>query len=301
MDQQIHSDDALTRAASSLRRSRITEGKPFPLGATWDGLGVNFALFSAHATKVELCLFDDNGETELERIELPEYTDEVWHGYLPAARPGTVYGYRVHGPYDPDAGHRFNPNKLVLDPYAKQLVGRLRWGPELFGYQLDHADKDLSYDERDSAPLMQKCRVIDPAFTWGAARKPEVPWERTIVYEMHVKGFTQLHPLVPDADRGTFSGLAHAEVPAYLRSLGITSAELLPIHAFVDDSYLVEKGLRNYWGYNSLAFFAPEPRYLKTPLANEFKAMVNQFHAHGIEVITAGLRNLNIAISGVSA
>jgi isoamylase len=285
MDQQVHSDDALTRAASSLRRSRITEGKPFPLGATWDGLGVNFALFSAHATKVELCLFDDSGETELERIELPEYTDEVWHGYLPAARPGTVYGYRVHGPYDPDAGHRFNPNKLVLDPYAKQLVGRLRWGPELFGYQLDHADKDLSYDERDSAPLMQKCRVIDPAFTWGAARKPEVPWERTIVYEMHVKGFTQLHPLVPDADRGTFSGLAHAEVPAYLRSLGITSAELLPIHAFVDDSYLVEKGLRNYWGYNSLAFFAPEPRYLKTPLANEFKAMVNQFHAHGIEVI----------------
>src|SRR3954468_9073825 len=285
MDQTVHSDDALTRAASSLRRSRISEGKPFPLGATWDGLGVNFALFSAHATKVELCLFDDDGETELERIELPEYTDEVWHGYLPSARPGTVYGYRVHGPYEPDAGHRFNPNKLVLDPYAKQLVGRLRWGPELFGYQLDHADKDLSYDERDSAPLMQKCRVIDPAFTWGAARKPEVPWERTIVYETHVKGFTQLHPLVPDADRGTFSGLAHSEVPAYLRSLGIPSEELLPIHAFVDDSYLVEKGLRNYWGYNSLAFFAPEPRYLRTPFANEFKAMVNQFHAHGVEVI----------------
>lgn len=248
MDQPVHSDDALTRAASSLRRTRITEGRPFPLGATWDGLGVNFALFSAHATKVELCLFDDTGETELERIELPEYTDEVWHGYLPSARPGTVYGYRVHGPYEPDAGHRFNPNKLVLDPYARQLVGQLRWGPELFGYRLDHADKDLSYDERDSAPLMQKCRVIDPAFTWGAARKPEVPWERTIVYEMHVKGFTQLHPLVPEADRGTFSGLAHSEVPAYLRSLGITSAELLPIHAFVDDSYLVEKGLRNLLG-----------------------------------------------------
>ncbi|MGY4292191.1 glycogen debranching enzyme GlgX [Bradyrhizobium sp. i1.4.4] len=285
MDQPAHSDDALTRAAASLRRSRITEGKPFPLGATWDGLGVNFALFSAHATKVDLCLFDDTGETEIERIELPEYTDEVWHGYLPAARPGTVYGYRVHGPYEPDAGHRFNPNKLVLDPYAKQLVGQLRWGPELFGYQLDHADKDLSYDERDSAPSMQKCRVIDPAFTWGSARKPETPWERTIVYETHVKGFTQQHPLVPEADRGTFSGLSHSEVPSYLRSLGITSTELLPIHGFVDDSYLVEKGLRNYWGYNSIGFFAPEPRYLKTPFANEFKAMVNQFHAHGIEVI----------------
>jgi glycogen operon protein len=278
-------DNALTKAAKGLRRSRVTEGRPFPLGATWDGLGVNFALFSAHATKVELCLFDDTGSTEVERIELPEYTDEVWHGYLPSARPGTIYGYRVHGPYEPDAGHRFNPNKLVLDPYAKELVGQLRWGPELFGYQLHHADKDLSYDEHDSAPLMQKCRVIDPAFTWGGARKPEIPWERTVIYEMHVKGFTQLHPLVPETDRGTFSGLAHSEVPAYLRSLGITSAELLPIHAFIDDSYLVEKGLHNYWGYNSIAFFAPEPRYLKAPVANEFKAMVNQFHAHGIEVI----------------
>ncbi len=285
MDQATASNDALLHAASNLRRSRILEGKPFPLGATWDGLGVNFALFSAHATKVELCLFDSTGETELERIELPEYTDEVWHGYLPSARPGTVYGYRVHGPYEPDAGHRFNPNKLVLDPYARQLVGQLRWGGELFGYQLDHPDKDLSYDERDSAPLMQKCRVIDPAFTWGAARKPDVPWERTVVYEMHVKGFTQRHPLVPEADRGTFLGLAQSDIPAYLRALGITSAELLPVHAFVDDSYLVEKGLRNYWGYNSIAFFAPEPRYLKTPDASEFKAMINQFHAHGIEVI----------------
>ncbi|MBP1294247.1 glycogen debranching protein GlgX [Bradyrhizobium elkanii] len=285
MDLSTNTREKLVLAASALRRSRITEGRPFPLGATWDGLGVNFALFSAHATKVELCLFDDAGETELERIELPEYTDEVWHGYLPSGRPGTVYGYRVHGPYEPDAGHRFNPNKLVLDPYAKQLVGQLRWGSELFGYQLDHSDKDLSYDERDSASLMQKCRVIDPAFTWGGSRKPEVPWERTILYEMHVKGFTQRHPLVPEADRGTFSGLSHADVPAYLRSLGITSAELLPVHAFVDDSYLVEKGLRNYWGYNSTAFFAPEPRYLKTPVANEFKAMVNQFHAHGLEII----------------
>jgi isoamylase len=278
-------NDTLLQAALRPRRSNIREGKPFPLGATWDGLGVNFALFTAHATKVELCLFDDAGEKELDRIELPEYTDEVWHGYLPSAKPGTVYGYRVHGPYEPDGGHRFNPNKLLIDPYARQLVGELRWGPELFGYRLDHADKDKSFDKRDSAGLMQKCRVIDPAFTWGTSRKPETSWERTIFYEMHVKGFTRLHPLVAEAERGTFAGLANPHIPAYLRSLGVTSAELLPIHAFVDDSYLVERGLRNYWGYNSLAFFAPEPRYQHSASANEFKAMVNQFHAHGIEVI----------------
>jgi isoamylase len=277
--------DPLAQAARLLRCSNVTEGRPFPLGATWDGLGVNFALFSAHATKVELCIFDDGGETEIERIDLPEYTDEVWHGYLPTGRPGLVYGYRVHGPYEPEAGHRFNPHKLLIDPYAKQLVGALKWGPELFGYRLDHPDKDLSFDERDSAGLMQKCRVVDPSFLWGAARKPDTPWERTIFYEMHVKGFTQLHPLVPEPDRGTFAGLANPSIPAYLRSLGVTSAELLPVHAFVDDSYLIDKGLRNYWGYNSIAFFAPEPRYLQSPLASEFKAMVNQFHAHGIEVI----------------
>ena len=277
--------DTLMQAAKRLRRSIIREGKPFPLGATWDGLGVNFAIFSAYATKVELCLFDERGLREVERIDLPEYTDEVWHGYLPHARPGTVYGYRVHGPFAPDAGHRFNPNKLVIDPYARQLVGQLRWGPELFGYQLDHPDKDKSFDERDSAPFMHKCRVIDPAFTWGLPRKPETPWERTILYEMHVKGFTEQHLLVPETERGTFAGLAHPEITGYLRGIGVTAAELLPIHAFVDDSYLVDKGLRNYWGYNSLAFFAPEPRYLQTPLATEFKTMVNHFHAAGIEVI----------------
>ena len=285
MNDSSMADHTLAQAALGLRRSNVREGKPFPLGATWDGLGVNFALFSANATKVELCLFDDSGETELERIELPEYTDEVWHGYLPAARPGTVYGYRVHGPFEPDAGHRFNPNKLLIDPYAKQLVGQMRWGAELFAYKLDHADKDKSFDERDSAPLVQKCRVIDQAFTWGASRKPETSWERTIFYEMHVKGYTKLHPLVPEADRGTFAGLANPNIPTYLHSLGVTSAELLPIHAFVDDSYLADKGLRNYWGYNSLAFFAPEPRYLQSPMVSEFKEMVNQFHAHGIEVI----------------
>ena len=282
---KLTEDKTLSQLAASLRSSTILEGKPFPLGATWDGLGVNFALFSANATKVELCLFDDEGETELERVELPEYTDEVWHGYLPSARPGTVYGYRVHGPYEPDAGHRFNPNKLLLDPYAKQLVGELRWGPELFGYKIDSPDKDLSFDERDSSHLMQKCRVIDPAFTWGTSRKPDTPWSQTVFYEMHVKGFTKRHPMIPERDRGTFIGLAHPQVPTYLRSLGITAAELLPIHAFVDDNYLVEKGLRNYWGYNSIAFFAPDPRYQRDTAANEFKEMVNQFHAHGLEVI----------------
>ena len=172
------------------RTSRVREGLPYPLGATWDGLGVNFALFSANATKVELCLFDVEGRNELERIELPEYTDEVWHGYLPDARPGTIYGYRVHGPYEPDAGHRFNPNKLLLDPYAKQLVGDLTWNPALFGYTIGSPDADLSFDKRDSARFMPKCRVIDPAFTWGRERRPQIPWERTIIYETHVRGFT---------------------------------------------------------------------------------------------------------------
>jgi isoamylase len=267
------------------RRSRVREGRPFPLGATWDGLGVNFALFSANATKVELCLFDAEGRQEVERIELPEFTDEVWHGYLPEARPGTVYGYRVHGPYEPDAGHRFNPNKLLIDPYAKRLIGGLTWGPELFGYKIGSPDKDKSFDDRDSAHLMPKCRVIDPAFTWGQERKPSIPWERTVIYEMHVKGFTKLQSRIPEHERGTFAGLAHAHVARYLRGLGVTTAELLPIHAFVDDSYLVEKGLRNYWGYNSIAFFAPEPRYLNSAATTELKEMVNQFHAAGIEVI----------------
>jgi isoamylase len=229
--------------------ANLREGRPFPLGATWDGLGVNFAVFSAHATKVEVCLFDLDGRTELERIELPEYTDEVWHGYLPAARPGTTYGYRAHGPYEPEAGHRFNPHKLLIDPYAKQLVGSLKWGPELFGYTLNDPDKDLSFDERDSAPLVPKCRVIDPAFTWGSDRRPAVPWERTIAYEMHVRGFTMRHQQVPEELRGTFAGLADPHISGYLRSLGVTSVELLPIHAFVDDDYLLQKDLKNYPDY----------------------------------------------------
>jgi isoamylase len=271
--------------APAIERQRVQEGRPFPLGATWDGLGVNFALFSANATKVELCLFDIDGTHELERIELPEYTDEVWHGYLPDARPGQVYGYRVHGPYAPKDGHRFNPNKLLLDPYAKQIVGELKWNDALFGYTIGSADADLSFDRRDSAPFVPKCRVIDPAFTWGEERRPNIPWERTILYEAHVRGYTMRHPSVPLSLRGTFAGLMHHEIIGYIRELGITALELLPVHAFADDSYLVEKGKRNYWGYNSIGFFAPQPRYLSGPFVNEFKEMVAQFHRAGIEVI----------------
>ncbi|MBF9194702.1 glycogen debranching protein GlgX [Microvirga terrestris] len=267
------------------RTSRVREGLPYPLGATWDGLGVNFAIFSANATKVELCLFDEDGEREIERVELPEYTDEVWHGYLPDARPGATYGYRVHGPYEPTAGHRFNPNKLLLDPYAKQLIGDLKWNPALFGYTLGSPDADLSFDKRDSAPFMQKCRVVESAFTWARARRPQIPWERSIIYETHLRGFTMQHPAVPKEFRGTFSGLMQHEVIEYIKNLGVTAVELLPIHAFVDDSYLVEKKLKNYWGYNSIGFFAPQPRYLATPFINEVKEMVSHLHDAGIEVI----------------
>ena len=268
-----------------MRHYRLREGRPFPLGATWDGLGVNFALFTANATGVELCLFDDAGESELERIKLPEYTDEVWHGYLPEARPGTVYGYRVQGPYEPDAGHRFNPNKLLLDPYALQLVGAFEWNDAVYGYTVGHPDGDLSFDTRDSARYVLKGRVTDPAFTWGRPSRPGVPWGKTIIYELHVRGFTKLHPKLPEAQRGTISGLAHHEVIEYLQRLGITAVELMPVHAFIDERHLVEKGLRNYWGYNTIAFFAPETRYLATNRASEFKEMVNHLHAAGLEVV----------------
>ena len=266
--------------------SHISEGLPHPLGATWDGVGVNFALFSANATKVELCLFDGEGKEELERIELPEYTDEVWHGYLPDARPGTIYGYRVHGPYEPENGHRFNHNKLVLDPYAKSHIGDLQWDPAVFGYQMESED-DLTFDERDSAPFMPKCVVVDPAFTWLRDRSPQVPWQHTIFYETHVKGFTKLHPAVPEALRGTFSGLVVKEVLDHIKSLGVTSVELLPIHDFVNDDLLLQKGLTNYWGYNTIGFFAPEPSYSSKPAFAhaEFKEMVAHLHDAGLEVI----------------
>ncbi len=265
--------------------TRITEGLPFPLGATWDGLGVNFALFSANATRVELCLFDRKGERELARIELPEYTDEVWHGYLPDARPYTIYAFRVHGPYAPEAGHRFNSNKLLLDPYARALVGELVWNDAVYGYIPGAPGGDLTFNDSDSAKYMPKCRVVDPAFTWGRDHPPGIPWERTIFYETHVRGFTKLHPAVPEALRGTFAGLGAKEIVDYIKQLGVTSVELMPVHAFINDSVLLEKGLTNYWGYNTIGFFAPDTRYAATQPINEFKEMVARFHDAGLEVI----------------
>ena len=272
---------------TEIRTTRIKEGSPHPRGAKWDGAGTNFAVFSAHATKVEVCIFDHSGEIEVQRIALPEYTDQIWHGYLPAVRPGTPYGYRVHGPYDPENGHRFNPNKLLLDPYTCAHLGDLKWDPAIFGYQMESMN-DLTFDERDSAPFVPKSLVVDPEFDWTGQRdRKNVPWDNTIFYELHVKGFTKQHPRVPAHLRGTYEGLATKEVLNYIRTLGVTSVELLPIHTFVNDSNLLEKGLANYWGYNSIGFFAPDPRYAAngTESLREFKEMVARFHDAGLEVI----------------
>jgi isoamylase len=264
---------------------RVWPGEPYPRGATWDGRGVNFALFSVHAEKVDLCLFDHSGRRELDRITLPEFTDEVWHAYLPDARPGQLYGYRVYGPYDPERGHRFNHHKLLLDPYAKALAGGLRWSDAHFGYRVGHEGADLSFDRRNNAAGMPKCRVVDTAFTWGDDRAPRTPWHETILYELHVRGFTMRHPDVPPYLRGTFAGLAWPSAIRHLRALGVTAVELLPVHAFVDDRHLVERGLRNYWGYNSIAFFAPDPRYGTRDAASELKTLVRALHDAGIEVV----------------
>ena len=264
---------------------RLSEGAPHPLGATWDGRGTNFALFSAHAEKVELCLFDHLGRREVERIALPERTEDVWHGYLNDVAPGQPYGYRVYGPYDPERGHRFNPHKLLLDPYAKELRGRLVWGDAHFGYRLGSPRADLSFDTRDNARGMPKAVVIDEAFTWGAERRPVIAWEDTIIYEAHVKGMTQQRADVPPPWRGSFRGLTAPSVVDHLRRLGVTAIELLPIHAFVDDRHLVERGLGNYWGYNTLGFFAPEPRYSLDGPLDEFRSTVSRLHDAGIEII----------------
>jgi len=263
----------------------VWPGDPYPRGATWDGEGVNFSLFSAHAEKVELCVFDASGRQEVQRIELKERTDEIWHCYLPEARPGLLYGYRVHGPYRPEEGHRFNPHKLLIEPYAKHLSGNLRWSDAHFAYRVGHAREDLSFDRRDNAAGMPKCRVIDPAFTWGEDRRPRVPWHDTVIYELHVRGFTMRHPEVPAALRGTYAGLACGPVIDWFRRLGVTTIELMPVHWFVDDRHLLQKGLRNYWGYNSLAFFAPDLRYSSTGRVSEFKTMVKTLHSAGLEVI----------------
>ncbi len=263
----------------------LWNGAPYPLGATWDGEGVNFALFSRHAEKVELCLFDEEGKRETHRIPLRERTDFVWHGYLPQVRPGQLYGYRVHGPYQPEKGHRFNPHKLLLDPYARSIVGAIRWTDAHFGYTIGHRREDLSLDRRESANVMPKCQVIDPAFSWGDDRHPRIAPNERVVYEMHVRGYTKLHPDVAPQLRGTFAGLCTPQVIDHLKSLGVTTLELLPVQAFVDDRPLVQRGLVNYWGYNTIGFFAPDARYGVTHPVNEFKAMVKTLHSAGLEVV----------------
>ncbi|MFC7476635.1 glycogen debranching protein GlgX [Dankookia sp. GCM10030260] len=266
--------------------TRLLPGRPDPIGANWDGLGVNFAVFSAHAERIDLCLFDPSGRRELARLPLPECTDEVWHGYLPEARPGQLYGYRAYGPYEPRRGHRFNPHKLLLDPYARQLHGELRWSDVLLGYRPGGGRTDLSFDRRDSAPAMPKSVVVDDSFAWGDDRNPCTSWDRTVIYEAHVRGLTMRREDIAVRERGTFRALADPRVIEHLQSLGVTAIELLPIQAFVQDRFLVAKGLRNYWGYSTLSFFAPEPRYLiESWMRNELKVAVRRLHGAGIEVI----------------
>src|SRR4051795_1223319 len=267
---------------------RVWPGAPYPLGATWDGVGVNFAIFSEHATRVELCLFDSpDGEVESVTIPLPEHTDMVWHGYLPDVRPGQLYGYRVHGPFDPEKGFRFNPNKLVLDPYTKVVGRAVRWDESLFGFQ--YGQDDTTFDERDSAPYAPLAAVIDSAFTWGDDRPLRTPWHETLIYELHVKGFSKLNPHIPEPLRGTYLGLASEPAIRHLSTLGVTAVELMPVHHHLHDWHLMKRSLTNYWGYNTLAYFAPEVRYATSgspqDAVREFKMMVRALHAANLEVI----------------
>jgi isoamylase len=269
---------------------RVWPGQPYPLGATWTGLGVNFAIFSAHATSVELCLFDaPDASAPSAAVTLPEHTDMVWHGYLPDVRPGQLYGYRVYGPYDPNAGLRFNANKVVLDPYAKSIGRSVRWDDAVFGYTIGDPRGDLSFDARDNAAFATLAAVIDPAFTWGDDRPPRTPWHKTVIYEMHVKGFSKLHPNVPASLRGTYEALTTESAIEHLQQLGVTAVELMPVHHHAYDRHLVERGLSNYWGYNTQAFFAPDIRYSASGLPDdsvrEFKRMVKALHSAGLEVI----------------
>jgi isoamylase len=269
---------------------KVWPGKPYPLGATWDGAGVNFAIFSENATGVDLCLYESpRGEREIARLALRENTAQVWHAYLPEGRPGQLYGYRVHGPYEPARGNRFNAAKLLLDPYAKAIAGTIKWSDALFGYTVGNSLADLAPDPRDSAGSLPKCIVVDPAFSWGDDAPPRTHWHQTLIYELHVKGFTVRHPQVPEPLRGTYLGLTCPPVLDYLHALGITAVELMPVHQFVADKHLVDRGLTNYWGYNSIGFFAPDARYASAGVFGEqvaeFKTMVKTLHREGIEVI----------------
>lgn len=271
--------------------NRLLSGHYHTLGAHWDGEGVNFALFSAHAEKVELCLFDPSGKNEIARYEMPEHTHDVWHGYLPGLEPGALYGYRVYGPYSPQSGHRFNHHKLLLDPYARLLAGKLRWNDANFGYYRGDKAADLSFDARDNAEFMPKCvvtttvAIAQDSLSSIIKRRPLIPWHKTSIYETHVRGFTIMHPDVPELQRGTFAGLGHEKIVGYIKSLGITSVELMPVQSFIDEHFLYEKGLKNYWGYNTLSFFAPQNRYMSSTDVAEFRHMVDAFHEAGIEVI----------------
>jgi len=264
----------------------LLPGKPWPLGATLDGQGINFAVFSAHAQGMDLCLFDDTGRHEVGRLALPAHTNDVWHGYLPGALPGMIYGLRAHGPWRPDRGHRFNPSKLLLDPYAREVVGHFEWRDEHFGADRQHP---LHLDTRDNAALALKARVVHDRYDWEGDRPPAVPLPDTVLYELHVKGFSKLNPQVPEYLRGTYAGLAHAASVAHLKRLGVTSVSLLPVHQALDEERLAGMGLRNYWGYNTLAFFAPDPRLASgqsgVNVRNEFRCMVKTLHAQGIEVL----------------
>ncbi len=262
----------------------LVAGSPYPLGATWDGEGVNFALFSAHAQRVELCLFSPNGSREIQRLEMPELTNQVWHGYLPKAGPGTVYAYRVHGPWQIHSGHRFNANKISLDPYCKQLIGSFEWSDTHYAFDVNHVDKDLIFDQRDNTAFMPKCVVVKDIL--GSTRvSHRIPASATVIYETHVRGFTISHPGIPPEQRGSFAGMGHDQVISYLKNLGVTSVELMPIQSFVSEPFLHEKGLVNYWGYNSLCFFAPHQAYLSSDSIIECRNMVESFHDAGIEVI----------------
>lgn len=269
---------------------KIHLGKPFPLGATWDGKGVNFAIFSENATAVTLCLFDAADDAhEADAIPFTERTDFIWHLYIPDLKPGQLYGYRIDGPFDPQNGHRFNKNKLLIDPYAKALTGQVVWDAALFGYDFESRDQDLSFNAADSAPYVPKAVVIDPAYDWEGDVQPNIPFYKTVIYEAHVKGLTYLHPEIPEELQGTYLGVAHPVIIDHLKKLGITAIELMPVHAFINDEFLEKKGLSNYWGYNTLSYFAPDTRYARSnehgEALNDFKHMVKELHRAGIEVI----------------
>lgn len=271
-------------------KTKVLTGSPYPLGATYNGEGVNFSIYAENAEGVELCLFNaKEDDHESEKILFKERTHQVWHAFIPGLKPGQLYGYRVHGPFDPAAGHRFNANKLLIDPYAKAIAGTIEWDNSLFAYEVGNDQEDLSFSESDSAPFIPKCVVVDESFDWEGVKSPKIPMHKSIIYETHVKGFTQVHPDIPEDIRGTYLAMAHPATIEYLKNLGVTAIELMPIHHFITDRHLKDQGLTNYWGYNTIGFFAPDVRYaahgIQGEQVREFKEMVKALHEAGMEVI----------------